>query len=307
MADGKLWRPQNYGNTYDGPYTLGTALKKSKNLATIHLCEKVGPKRVVEYAKRMGITSHMDPYLSISMGSNGVSMMDIVKAYCIFPNGGIAVEPIAIQMIVDADNKIIEQNEPQKKEVLSAGVAYAMVSMLESVLEPGGTAYSAKLSGVDFPAAGKTGTTNNNTDAWFVGFSPLLCCGVWTGYDEIITISEKSTGSSAALPIWIQVMLTSQKSRPIREVPVPTNEVVLKDICRDSHLLATSRCTDVTKEVFILKNPIPESYCPLSHRGEGKSPTFLRSSTTQSTDQTKPQGSSTTSPKPDREKKKSGL
>ncbi len=265
MEDGKKWRPKNYDGTYLGEVTLRKALTKSRNLATIHLAEKIGPKRIAYYAKEMGINTRVEPYLSIAMGASVVRMTDITSSYCIFANGGIKVEPIAITRIEDNEGRIIEQNLPTRKEVLSPGVAYAMTSMLQSVIDHG-TGYAARLSGFERPAGGKTGTTNDCTDAWFIGFTPQLCTSVWVGYDDIISLGEKQNGSRAALPIWTKIMLESHKDFVKRDFEIPMDEVVIKEVCDDSHLLATSRCKDVTREVFITKNPVPEEYCPYSHR-----------------------------------------
>lgn len=265
MEGGRLWRPRNYDGTYLGDITLREAIAKSRNLASIHLTEKIGPRRVASLSKNMGIRTPVEPYLSVAMGANVVRITEITAAYCAFANGGLLVEPIAITRIEDNEGRIIEQNLPQPTEVLSPGVAYVMTNMLESVIN-NGTAYGARLSGFDRPAAGKTGTTNDCSDAWFIGYTPQLCATVWIGFDDILSLGENQTGSRAALPVWTRIMLNSHKNYVRRDFVAPIDEVVVKDVCRDSYDLATSRCPRITREVFLAKNPVPEKYCPLSHR-----------------------------------------
>ncbi len=265
MEEGKEWRPKNYDGTYLGDITLRTALMKSKNLATIHVAEKVGPQRIAEYATRLGIDAQLEPYLSIAMGTSVVTPLDITTAYCAFANGGIKVEPIMIMRIEDSEGRILEQNFPEREEVLSQGVAYVMQNLMESVLDHG-TGYGARLSGFDRPAGGKTGTTNDCTDAWFIGYTPQFCTGVWVGYDEIVSLGESQTGSRAALPVWTEIMLHCHEGYKRREFVPPFDEVSFKNICTESGQLATSRCPETVKEVFLLKNPLPEEMCELSHR-----------------------------------------
>ncbi|MCD6123802.1 PBP1A family penicillin-binding protein [bacterium] len=267
-ADGGEWRPENYDRKYLGKITLREALAHSRNLASVRLCEMVGPKTVVQYAHRMGITTFLDPVLSITMGSSGVKLWDIVTAFSVFPNQGVKITPVAIDRIVDRDGAIIYREQPEKKEVLSKGTAYVMVSMLQSVIDFG-TGHAARLFGFLHPAGGKTGTTNDYTDAWFIGFTKDMTAGVRVGFDDMTSIGEGITGSRGALPIWTKLMIAAHPTSPTEKdsFDIPYGEVVFLDICRVSHKLATKRCP-VLHEVFLRKNPVPHEYCDLTHTPE---------------------------------------
>ncbi|MBN1754887.1 PBP1A family penicillin-binding protein [bacterium] len=265
MEDGKVWRPHNYDNTYKGPTTLRDALKQSRNLVAIKLIQKVTPKQVIYYARRMGIRTQMSPYPSLAIGSCGVTMLDLVTAYSVFPNGGVRVDPVWITRIVDRHGKVIEENKPNRSEVLSAATAYVMTDMLQSVIDAG-TGVSARYAGFDRPCGGKTGTTNDYTDAWFIGFTKQLCCAVRVGFDDMTSIGQDQTGAKTALPIWVGFMLEAHKDYVYREFDIPPN-VVYATVCKESGLLSTTRCPDTIKEIFV-KGTEPTSYCNLSHRRE---------------------------------------
>ncbi|MCD6594128.1 PBP1A family penicillin-binding protein [bacterium] len=268
MVRGKIWRPHNYDHKYLGSITLREALQKSRNLATIRLCDKVGPSNVIKYARRLGITTALDPVLSIAMGSSGVKLWDMVIAYSVFPNNGVKVTPVYIDRIVNRNGTVIFEGKTQKKEVLSKGTAYVMSSMLQSVIDHG-TGYAARMFGFLHPAGGKTGTTNDYTDAWFIGFTKKITAGVCVGYNDLTPIGEGMTGSRAALPTWTKLMLTAypKSPTPADDFDVPYGEVIFLNICKESGLLATERCPKI-HEVFLRKNPVPDKYCPLSHSPE---------------------------------------
>ncbi len=273
MENGELWRPQNYDHEYRGTITLREALRASRNVPTVKLCEAVGPQRVKWYAQQMGISTHMEPYLSISMGTSDVKLIDIVKAYSVFPNLGVKVEPIAVLKIIDRDGKVIEEAKPVKSEVLSPATAYVMTSMLQTVVDHG-TGYPARLYGFDRPAGGKTGTTNDYSDAWFVGFTADLCCGVQIGYDDYSTpIGDNMTGARAALPIWSQYMMYSLDGTKVKDFEIPPGKVVFVDVCKESRKLATNQCENIVHEVFVAGTQ-PIDYCPPSFHTVGRTPTF---------------------------------
>ena len=269
MEGGKIWRPHNYDHKYLGRITLREALQKSRNLATIRLCEKVGPANVIKYARGLGITTPLDPVLSVAMGSSGVKLWDMVVAYSVFPNGGVKITPVYIDKIVNRDGTVIFEGKTRKKEVLSKGTAYVMTSMLQSVIDHG-TGYAARMFGFLHPAGGKTGTTNDYTDAWFIGFTKKITAGVCVGYNDLTPIGEGMTGSRAALPIWTKLMLTYYPKAPTPDddFDIPYDQVIFLNICKESGLLATQRCPEVVHEVFLRKNPVPDKYCPLSHSPE---------------------------------------
>ena len=275
MDDGEIWAPKNYDREYKGTITIREALRASRNAATVKLCKAVGPKRVAWYAKKMGISTRLEPFLSLSMGTSDVKLIEMVEAYSVFPNMGVRVDPVSILRIVDRDGKIIENNlTPTREEVLAPATSYVMTDMLQTVIDHG-TGYAARLMGFDRPAGGKTGTTNNYSDAWFVGFSTQLCCGVQVGYDDYSTpIGDGMTGSRAALPIWTQFMLYAHDGMEVEDFQIP-NGVVFVDVCSESHKLATNRCPDVDHEVFV-GGTQPTDYCPPGFHNKNIRPIFDR-------------------------------
>jgi penicillin-binding protein 1A len=271
MPDETLWQPENYDRIFKGPVTLRQALTESRNVATIQLLMKLKPKTVSRYAQMMGISSPLAPVYSLAIGSCDVRLIELVSAYGVFPNGGIRVEPIAVLSIIDRNGNIIEQRERgPAKEVLRASTAYVMTSMLESVMDAG-TGRGARLwYGFRRPAGGKTGTTNDFTDAWFVGFIPQMVAGVWIGFDEKISLGEEHASAAAvALPVWARFMRAACDSLelPAKDFQMPSTVVEL-EICAESHKLATPYCPRKRKEVFIKGTELTE-VCPL-HQGPGK-------------------------------------
>ncbi|MBN2543120.1 PBP1A family penicillin-binding protein [bacterium] len=265
MPDGSIWRPHNYDNTYKGPTTLRDGLKQSRNLVAIKLIQKVTPKQVIYYARRMGIKTHLSPYPSLAIGSCGVTMLDLITAYTVFPNGGVRVDPIWITKIVDRHGKVVEENKPNRTEVLPEATAYVVTDLLQEVVDHG-TGVGVRYAGFDRPCGGKTGTTNDFTDAWFIGFTKQLCTAVRVGFDDMTPIGEDQTGAKTALPIWTEFMLEAHKDYVVRDFTVPDN-VVFATVCKETGLLATNRCPEKVKEVFV-KGTEPTSYCNSSHRKE---------------------------------------
>ncbi len=272
MPDGSLWRPQNYDNTYKGKITLREALTHSRNVATIRLAEKVSLRQVVNYAHRMGISTPLYAVPSLPIGSCEVTLLDMVTAYSVFANLGVKVKPIWITRIEDKNGIVIEENKPSKEVVLSRKSAYIMLDMLRSVIRRG-TGWGARARGFDWDAGGKTGTTNEFTDAWFVGFSPLLVTGVWVGFDDKTSLGEGKTGAAMALPIWADYMIATHKGKRRIGFEIPEG-IVYADICSESHLLATKRCPETIREVF-REEQKPVAYCSLSHRKQQQIPTSM--------------------------------
>ncbi|HEY4644425.1 MAG TPA: PBP1A family penicillin-binding protein, partial [Bacteroidota bacterium] len=204
MANGERWSPGNADGTFGGKSTLREGLSKSINLVTVRAIMEIAPvKQVVDYAHRLGITSDLPPYESLAMGTGEVVPLDITSAFGVFANGGVHVDPNAFLRIEDKDGNIIEEARPQMREVLSKETAYIMANMLQDVLEPGGTGIRVR-SYFHYPAAGKTGTTQEFADAWFIGFTPQLVAGVWVGFDEKMVhfTTWDGQGGRAAAPIW---------------------------------------------------------------------------------------------------------
>ena len=202
-SGGVPYTPHNFDFKFKGNITLRYALAESRNVPAVKLAQQVGMTKVVEYARRFGINSPIPAYLPIALGAADLTLYEQTSAYSVFPNDGVRMEPHYIRKVMDYEGHVLEETYPEARDVTSAHTARTMVSLLESVVQYGTAASAAKLK---HPLAGKTGTTNDYTDAWFVGFSPSITCGVWIGFDEKKTLGPKETGGQAALPIWIDFM-----------------------------------------------------------------------------------------------------
>jgi len=210
------WIPHNYEGNYLGSITLTKAFADSRNIPAVRLADRVGIKRVIDTAHRFGITSNIPPYLPIALGAVEISLEQQVAAYAVFPNDGVRVAPHLIRRVTTADGLPLSQSTPDVKEVTSQKTARAMMTMFRAVTSSG-TASAAASLGV--PVGGKTGTTSDFTDAWFIGFSPSVTCGVWTGYDNRRSLGDKETGARVALPIWMEFMKTAVSGNPDRQFP----------------------------------------------------------------------------------------
>jgi penicillin-binding protein 1A len=197
------YSPHNYDERYEGVITLRRALAQSRNIPALKLADSLGIATVIDYAHRFGITSTIPPYLPVALGAAEVTPLEETSAYTVFPDDGVRIFPRYITKVTDYEGRVLEEDYPEVKDVVSARTARIVTSMLEEVVQHG-TGFAA--SSLKYPLAGKTGTTNDFTDAWFVGFSPTTTCGVWVGYDEKRTLGDRETGARAALPIWIDFM-----------------------------------------------------------------------------------------------------
>ena len=253
--DGTRWTPHNYDNSVSGLMTLREALKGSKNLVSIRLIQEIGPKLVANYAEQMGITTKIRPVPSLALGSSEVYLIDLVSAYGVFSNNGVYVKPVSILKIEDKMGNLIYQSRMQSREALRKETAHIMRDMLEGVIN-GGTGYALKRDYKFYvPAGGKTGTTNDYTDALFVGFTPHLVTGVWVGHDDHqLSLGSGETGAAAALPFWGKFMKAVYDSLdfPDAEFEESANIVQLT-ICKETKKIATPYCLEQVEEKFILK------------------------------------------------------
>jgi len=195
--------PHNYDDKFEGTITLRRALAQSRNIPALKLADRLGIKTVIEYAHRFGLTSNIPPYLPVALGAAEATLFEQASAFSVFPSDGVRVTPRYITKVADYEGRVLEEDFPEVKDVISARTARIMTSMLHEVVLHG-TAIAA--SGMKYPLGGKTGTTNDFTDAWFVGFSPAITTGVWIGYDEKKSLGAKESGARAALPIWMDFM-----------------------------------------------------------------------------------------------------
>ena len=219
------WKPKNYEEKFFGPTLFRYALEKSHNVVTIKIMKAIGVDYVIDYAGRLGIKSKLSKDLSIALGSSGVSLLEIVNAYSVFTNLGNRVEPIFITKIVDRDGIILEESLPKRERVIEKSTAYIMTNLLEGVVKHG---TGRKIRALKRPVAGKTGTTNNLFDAWFVGYTPGYVTGTWVGFDEERSLGKGETGSRAASPIWLGFMERILEDKPVRVFQVPEGVVFSK-------------------------------------------------------------------------------
>lgn len=267
---GEPYSPENYDQKYKGAVTVRKGLEESRNIVTTKLLEFITPQKGVEYCRKFGLTTTIHPFLSLALGAPDVRMIELVSAFTTFPNKGVRVKPYFIIRIEDKEGNILEENRIESEEVISPQVAYIMTSLLQGVVNRG-TAWSTRLYIKDWPLGGKTGTTDKYTDAWFIGFSPSLCAGVWVGNKTKITIGERKSGAVAALPAWRyffqrvirdkKEMMEGDGEEPfvMEEFEIPPN-LSFVEIDRKTGLLATPICLFTMREVF-LPGTEPDRFC----------------------------------------------
>ena len=271
----QFWDPENYDKKFKGPMTLREGLKQSRNLISIKLADEIGPALIGSYARNMGISTPIQAIPSIGVGTSEVLLLELVAAYAVFPNKGIHVEPMAISRLESKDGDVFFTRESgRKQEVLRPAVAVVVTDMLRSTVdEVGGTGRRIRTTyGFRTQAAGKTGTTNDYTDAWFIGFTPHLVAGVWVGLDDpSLRLWPRQAGSSAALPLWAEFMRevyeTVEPYRGLRKgkFEYPEDLVVHRAVCKDTNKIATRFCPNKKQEIFIAGEVLP-STCPLHGR-----------------------------------------
>ncbi|MBT3922590.1 MAG: PBP1A family penicillin-binding protein [Nitrospina sp.] len=219
------WKPVNFEEKFYGPTSLRTALTHSRNVVTVKLMQSIGIKGTINLAKSLGITSNMEPNLSISLGSSGLTLYQLTSAYSAFANNGTLIKPSAIRNIQNRKGEILYASSPEITQPISSGTAYTVTSLLQSVVEHG---TGKKVKALNRPVAGKTGTTNNYVDAWFMGYTPELVTGVWVGKDKDESLGRNETGSRAAIPIWLQFMQEALANTPITNFEVPSEVQFLR-------------------------------------------------------------------------------
>jgi penicillin-binding protein 1A len=244
---GTYWAPKNYDKDFMGPITFRNALAHSRNVVTVKILEDIGVGYALKFIKRLGIESPVKRDLSIALGTSGISMLELTSAFAVFANGGERVKPIFIKKIVTMGGEVLEENTPYidieteekeeedetreapspilKERVISPQNAFIMTHLLQGVVQHG-TGQRAKVLGR--PIAGKTGTSSDYSDAWFIGYTPSLLTGVWVGFDDKTSLGKNETGSRAALPIWISFMDQGLKNTPIETLNPPKGITLIK-------------------------------------------------------------------------------
>ncbi|MBU1169276.1 MAG: PBP1A family penicillin-binding protein [Proteobacteria bacterium] len=251
------WKPNNYEKKFHGPTLFREALTKSMNIITIKILKDIGIDYVIDYSKKLGIESPLARDLSIALGSSGVSLLELVTAYSVFPNMGYLVQPTFILKIEDREGNILEEAVPIKNQVIDMSTAYIMTSLLEGVIQHG---TGKRVRSLNRPAAGKTGTTNSLHDAWFVGYTPRYITGVWVGNDSKSPLGKGETGSRAASPIWLGFMQKALKDKPVRVFQVPEG-VVFSKIDAKTGLLPIPESEETIFECF-KEGTVPTEYTP---------------------------------------------
>jgi len=245
LPDGKVWKPQDFDHTWHGWITARYALENSINAATIRLEQELGPSSIVDLAHRMGIQSALSPTLALTLGASDVTPLELVTAYGVFADNGVRADPMPITKVTDWGGKVLEEHTPQRTVVLSPEVAYVMTDMLKgNVLRGTGVA-----ANIGIPQAGKTGTTDDYRDAWYIGYTPYLVTGVWVGNDDNSPMN-KVTGGSVPAGIWAALMKQVTAKMPHDDWTAPDG-VVQETVCGTSGLLAAPGCPDPRPEVFI--------------------------------------------------------
>lgn len=261
---GAAWEPRNYGGVYMGTVTLRAALAHSLNSATLDLAGRVGPDRIMDFARRLGVTSPLDDSLAVALGDSGVGLLELTAAYAPFDNGGFRVRPELITAVKGPDGKPLYYGTRERTSVTTPALAYLMTSLLESVVKDGTASNLARLYGWTRPAAGKTGTSSGGRDAWFIGYTPGLLAGVWAGDDSDKPVGLLGAGD--ALPIWADFMKAAEEGRPPEDFSKPEAGLVSAVIDPESGLLAVSGCPQRRTELFIAGTE-PVKNCPLHSAG----------------------------------------
>ncbi|MGB2783257.1 MAG: penicillin-binding protein 1A [Atribacterota bacterium] len=254
------WSPENYEKEFRGPVTLREAFEQSINVIGVKLLEQVGIKKVISYSHKAGIISELRPDLSLALGTSEITPLEITSAYATIANLGVNVNPLSIIRIEDYAGKIIKENTIQEKKVFNEETCYTLISMMEGVIIRG-TGWNAK---IDRPAAGKTGTTNDCVDAWFIGFTPDLVTAVYIGNDDRKPLGNKMTGGVVAAPIWAKFMKNALKNNEKKNFLQPDN-IIKISICKESGLLPTDSCSEILKVTFI-KGTEPATSCTIHQK-----------------------------------------
>jgi len=242
----KTWKPENYEKKFFGVISMREALIHSRNVATVRLLDKIGVKPVIEFAKTLGITSPLNHDLSLALGSSSMTLLELTSAYGVFANQGLKLDPYMITRVEDPSGQTMEQTLFEPHQVLTKETAYLVTSMLEDVVQRG-TGQAAKF--LERSIAGKTGTTNDYTDAWFIGYTPNLVVGVWVGFDDIRTLGDTESGAHAALPIWIDFMRDTLQNLPAEPFEIP-DDIVFVRVDPETGLLAAGQGSQGTVEIF---------------------------------------------------------
>ncbi len=217
-GNGQMWTPGNFDGKFLGPMTLRTALQKSRNVVSVYMITKLGVDRVIETARKLGISTPIGRDMSISLGTSEVTMLDMIRGYGTFAAGGWLADQIVVTSVYDREGKLVLEVKPNQHQVISEESAFIMAHMMKGVVDRGTATAVKKLNR---PVAGKTGTTNDEMDAWFIGYTPEWVCGVWIGFDQKRNIGHRETGGKAAAPIFVEFMEQFLADKPVLDFLIP--------------------------------------------------------------------------------------
>ena len=258
-----MWRPHNSEKNFEGMMTLRKALYRSKNIPAVLTASKYGLSNVVNYARAFGIRkAPLVAVPSLALGSVGATLLEMTSAYTVFPNLGTRIEPYMIESIEDKNGEVIEKNSKVESVVMKPSSSYLMVDILKDV-NIRGTGSKISASGFNHPSGGKTGTTNDYTDAWYIGFTKHYTMGVWVGFDQAVSMGVGKTGGNYALPAWLAVMSKIHKGLPQKSFTVPPG-VIGKGVCNITGKLAGEFCTEKTYCLYTTNN-YPDEVCDGDH------------------------------------------
>jgi penicillin-binding protein 1A len=252
-GNGQIYSPHNYDHKFEGPITLRHALEESRNVPAIKMMDTLGARNVLAYAKRFGFEEDFPPYLPIALGAGDATLLEVTSAYTVFPNQGVRMKPFEVLRVLDRGGNLLEENRAEPVDVIRADTAYVMTNLLRGVLVRGTAQRAASLAG-EWPLAGKTGTVDDNTDAWFIGFDPDITVGVWIGLDEKKSLGSLEQGALAALPIWMEFIKAYIDTRPDKDDPprfeAPGNIVILT-VDKSNGAVLSPDTPDGISEAFI--------------------------------------------------------
>ncbi|HCC46596.1 MAG TPA: hypothetical protein DEQ38_00520 [Elusimicrobia bacterium] len=259
--DFKIWVPNNYDGKFQGRVTLRRGLELSRNLSSIYLVTRVGPTLVADVGHRAGIKRHLEAVPSIGLGTSLVSTIEIASAFSTFANGGIHAAPFGVLKVADNTGRVLEEAVPEETEAFSPQLSYVLVNMMKGVVQRGTGAAASRLKR---PMAGKTGTSQDSKDMWFIGMTPDLTAAAWMGYDDFMSLPMKDwTGGGTVVPWWTEIMEAVLKDQPVRDFPVPEG-IVFVTVDQETGKLSLPTCKKKILEAFI-KGTEPKEFCDAVH------------------------------------------
>jgi penicillin-binding protein 1A len=247
-AGSPAYTPLNYDKKFEGPVTLRHALEESRNVPAVRVMDEVGPAHVIQYARRLGLQSPIPPYLAVALGAAEATLVEMTSAYSVFPNQGVRMRPYSITKVLDREGNVLEENRPEPRDSIRADTAFVMTNLLRGVVVRG---TGAKAASLNWPLGGKTGTTDDYTDAWFIGFDPDITIGVWVGLDQKKPIGQNMTGAEAALPIWIDIMKAWIGDRKDAPAFTPPGNIIFVNVDKATGSAADPSTPGTISEAFI--------------------------------------------------------